>query len=184
MTAGPATIPSVTSLSPTTGNGGSVTYTAVYGDTGGGSTLSIAALLMNTSASTGSGCYVSYNPAANLFTLYNDAGTGVLGTVAPGGGVIQNSQCAFNGVGSSATASGLTLTVTFVLTFLPTFQGAKSVYLQAGDQTSTTGWLAEGTFTVATAPGLPVVISVTPNAGTGLERRSRLSTATRCTRQT
>ncbi len=168
VTAGPPTIPSVTSVSPTTGNGGSVTFTAVYADTGGGSTLSIAALLMNTSPSTGSGCYVSYNPGANLFTLYNDAGTGVLGTIAPGGGVLQNSQCALNGVGSSATASGLTLTVTFVLTFLPTFQGAKSVYLQAGDQTSTTGWLAEGNFTVATAPGLPVVTSVTPSAGTGL----------------
>lgn len=167
VTALPPTIPSVTSVSPTSGTGSTATFTAVYGDTGGGSTLSTAALLVNTGASTGSGCYVSYNPGMNLFSLYTDSGTAVLGTVAPGGAVIQNDQCALSGIGSSATVAGTTLTVTFSLTFQPLFPGAKTVYLQAGDASSTTGWISEGSFTVTIPAGVPEVNSVTPNANSG-----------------
>jgi hypothetical protein len=144
----PVTTPSVTSVLPASGTGSVVTFTAAYADTGGGSTLSIAALLVNTSASTGSGCYVSYNPGMNLFSLYNDAGTAVLATVASGGAVIANDQCQLSGIGSSATGSGTALTVTFSLIFLPAFSGAKTVYLQAGDANSITGWVAEATFSV------------------------------------
>ena len=167
VTALPPTIPSVTSVSPTSGTGSTVTFTATFADTGGGSTLSTAALLVNASASTGSGCYVSYNPGMNLFSLYNDAGTAVLYTVAPGGAIIANDQCELSGIGSSATVSGTTLTVTFSLIFQPSFPGAKTVYLQAGDASSTTGWLAQGTFTVTVPAGLPTVNSVTPNANSG-----------------
>jgi hypothetical protein len=145
----PATIPSVTSVLPASGLGSGVTFTAAFADTGGGSAITSAALLVNTSASTGSGCYVSYNPGTNLFSLYNDAGTTVLATVGPGGAVIQNDQCALSGIGSGATVAGTSLTVTYSLTFLTAFQGAKTVYLQAGDASSSTGWVAEGTFTVS-----------------------------------
>jgi hypothetical protein len=144
----PVTTPSVTSVLPASGTGSAATFTAAFGDTGGASTLTSAALLVNTSASTGSGCYVSYNPGTNLFSLYNDAGTAVLATVGPGGAVIQNDQCALSGIGSSATAAGTSLTVAYSLTFLTAFQGAKTVYLQAGDANSITGWVAEGTFSV------------------------------------
>ena len=167
VTALAPTTPSVASVTPSSGTGSAVSFTATFGDTGGGSTLTTAALLVNTSASTGSGCYVSYNPGMNLFSLYTDAGTAVLGTVAPGGAIIQNDQCALNGIGSSATPSGTTLTVTFSLTFQPLFPGAKTVYLQAGDAYSLTGWVAEGGFTVTIPSGLPLVNSVTPNANTG-----------------
>jgi len=164
----PPTTPSVTSVSPASGTGSSATFTATFADTGGGSTLSIAALLLNTSASTSSGCYVSYNPGMNLFSLYTDSGTAVLGTVAPGGGaVLENDQCALNGIGSSATVSGTTLSVTFSLTFQPAFPGAKTVYLQAGDASSITGWVAEGSFSVTIPSGVPVVSSVNPNANSG-----------------
>jgi len=149
VTSLPVTIPSVTSVSPASGTGSAVTFTATFADTGGGSALSTAALLVNTSASAGSGCQVSYNPGMNLFSLYNDAGTTVLATVGPGGAVVQNDQCALSGIGSSAIASGSTLTVTFSLTFLTPFSGAKTVYLQAGDGSSITGWVAEGTFSVS-----------------------------------
>ncbi len=167
VTALPPTTPSVTSVSPTSGTGSAVTFTAVYADTGGGSILTTAALLVNTSASTGSGCYVNYNPGMNLFSLYTDSGTAVLGTVPPGGATIENDQCALNGIGSSAVVSGTTLTVTFSLTYQPAFAGAKTVYLQAGDASSITGWLSEGTYTVTVPSGQPTVNSVTPNANSG-----------------
>ena len=167
VTALPPTTPSVVSVTPSSGAGSAVSFTATFGDTGGGSTLTTAALLVNTSASPGSGCYVSYNPGMNLFSLYTDSGTAVLGAVAPGGAIVQNDQCAINGIGSSATVSGTTLTVTFSLTFQPLFPGAKTVYLQAGDANSITGWVAEGSYTVTIPSGLPTVNSVTPNANTG-----------------
>jgi Beta-propeller repeat len=167
VTAPPTTTPSVVSVSPTSGSGSSVTFTAQYSDTGGGSILTTAALVLNTSASTGSGCYVSYNPAMNLFSIYTDAGTTVLATLSPGTGSAQNDQCGLSGVGSSATVSGTTLTVTFSLSFLPAFAGSKTVYLLAADANSTTALTAETSFSVTINPGTPQVVSVSPSAAGG-----------------
>jgi hypothetical protein len=167
VTAPPPTTPSVTSVSPTSGSGNTVTFTAKFADTGGGSTLTTASLLVNTSASTGFGCYINYNAAMNLFSLYTDAGTAVLSTVTPGGAGAQNDQCALAGVGSAGTVSGNTLTVTFALTFQPTFAGAVAVYLEAGDASSITGWVAEGSYSIVIPAGTPQVNSVSPNSGSG-----------------
>ncbi len=167
VTALPPTTPSVTSVSPTSGSGTTVAFTAQYADTGGGSTISTAALLVNTSASNAFGCYVSYNPALNLFSIYTDDGGAVLSTVTPGAGGAQNDQCALSGAGSSAAVSGNTLTVTFSLTFQPPFPGAKTVYLLAADANSNTGWIAEGSYTVTIPVGQPTADSVSPNTGLG-----------------
>ena len=167
VTALPPTTPSVTSLSPTSGSGNTVTFTAKFADTGGGSTLTTASLLVNTSASTAYGCYINYNAAMNLFSLYNDAGTAVLATVTPGGASAQNDECALFGAVSSGTVSGNTLTVTFSITFQAPFSGAMGVYLEAGDSSSNTGWLAEGAYTVTIPVGTPQVNSVSPNSGSG-----------------
>lgn len=163
----PTTTPAVLSVTPSSGSGSSVTFTATFSDTGGGSTLTAAALLVNTSASTGYGCYVSYNPGLKVFSLYNDAGTAVLSTVAAGGASAQNDQCALNGAASTATVSGTSLTVTFSLTFQPPFAGSKTVYLSAADPNSNTGWVAEGSYSVTIAAGTPQIGSVSPNAGSG-----------------
>jgi hypothetical protein len=167
VTTPPPTTPSVTSVSPTSGSANSAAFTAQYADSGGASTLTSAALLVNTGASTASGCYVSYNPAMNLFSIYSDSGTTLLSTVTPGSGGAQNDQCALNGVGSSATVSGTTVTVTFSLTFQTAFAGSKTVYLQAADPGSNTGWVAKGIFTATVLPGTPQVISVSPTTGSG-----------------
>jgi hypothetical protein len=167
VSAAPPTTPAVVSVSPSSGTGTSVAFTAQFTDTGGGSTITTAALLVNTSASTGFGCYVSYNPGLNLFSIYTDAGTSVLSTVTPGGTSAQNDQCVLNGAGSSATASGTSLTVNFSLTFLPGFAGSKTVYLLAADVNSNTGYVAEGKFTVTIPSGQPLVDSVSPSGGSG-----------------
>lgn len=167
VTAPPTTTPSVTSVSPASGSGSSVTFTAQFTDSGGASVLTTAALLLNTSASTGSGCYVSYNPAMNLFSVYNDAGTAVLVTLSPGAGSAQNDQCVLSGAGSSVTVSGTTLTVTFSLSFLPAFAGSKTVYLLAADANSSTTLTAETSFTITVNPGTPQLVSVSPSLGTG-----------------
>src|SRR3984957_9393606 len=167
VTALPTTTPSVLSVSPPSGSAAAVTFTAQFSDTGGGAALTTAALLVNTSSSISGGCYVNYNPASNLLSIYNDAGTAVLSTLTPGSGSAQNDQCGLNGVGSSVNVSGTTLTVAFSVTFLTAFSGAKNVYLQAGDTDANTGWIAEGTYTAMILPGTPQVISVAPNANGG-----------------
>src|ERR1700722_4383128 len=167
VTALPTTTPSVLSVSPPSGSAAAVTFTAQFSDTGGGGALTTAALLVNTSSSLSAGCYVNYNPASNLLSIYNDAGTAVLSTMTPGSGSAQNSQCGLNGVGSSVNVTGTTLTVAFSVTFLTAFSGAKNVYLQAGDTDANTGWIAEGTYTAMILPGTPQVISVAPNASGG-----------------
>jgi hypothetical protein len=167
VSAVPPTTPAVVSVSPTSGSGSTVTFTAKYSDSGGGSTLTSAALLVNSTASPAYGCYVSYNPGLNVFSLYNDAGTAVLSTVTPGGQAAQNDECALNGVGSSATVSGTSLTVTFAITFQTPFTGSQSVYLSAADASSNTGLQVEGAYTVTIAPGTPQISSVSPNAGSG-----------------
>ena len=144
----PPTTPAVVSVSPASGSGSTVTFTAKYSDSGGGSTLTSAALLVNSTASTAYGCYVTYNPGLNVFSLYNDAGTAVLSTVTPGGQAAQNDECALNGAGSSASMSGTSLTVTFSITFQPPFTGSQSVYLSAADASSNTGLQVEGSYTV------------------------------------
>jgi hypothetical protein len=166
VTAPPVQTPSVVSVSPASGSGNTVTFTAQYADTGGAAALSSVSLLVNTTASLSYGCAITYNPAANVFTLANDTNTGSF-TVTPGGGSQQNSQCALNGLGSSAASSGSTLTVTVSLTFLPGFSGTKSVYLYAADSGSNTGWVSEGSWTVTIPPPQPSANTVSPNASSG-----------------
>jgi hypothetical protein len=167
VTAPPTQVPSTVSVSPSSGTGNTVTFTSQFSDTLGGNTLTSVALLVNSSASTDFACYVTYSPSTNLFTLANDsAGSGGL-TVIPGGGAQQNSQCTLNGIGSSVSISGATLTMTVSLVFQPGFGGAKSVYLYAADTGANTGWVAQGTFTVTIPPPQPSADAVSPNANSG-----------------
>src|SRR6185437_15664653 len=85
VTAPPPQLPAATSISPASGSGNTVTFTAQYSHPAGASNLTMVALLLNTTASLNFGCYVTYSPATNLFALANDdASTGGL-SVTPGG---------------------------------------------------------------------------------------------------
>jgi hypothetical protein len=166
VTAPPADAPSVISVSPSSGNGAAVTFTAQYSDATSPNLLTNVALLISTSASTTSACYVSYSPTSGLFSLASDNAT-TSTTVVPGGGSALNDQCTLNGTGSSAAIQGLTLTVTVSLTFAPGFAGNQSVYLYAQDQVANTGWIEEGAWTVTIPPPQPQAVSVSPNANSG-----------------
>ncbi len=72
-----------------------------------------------------------------------------------------------NGAGSSASIAGTNLTLTVSLTFLPGFAGNKTVYLSAADASTTTGYVAKGTWTVTLPPPMPTADSVSPNASSG-----------------
>ena len=159
--------PSANSVAPSSGSGNTVTFTAQYSHPAGAASLVTGALLLNTTASTNFACYVSYSPATNLFTLANDDTSTGGASVPPGGGSRQNSQCALNGSGSSATLSGINLTLTVSLSFQPSFAGTKTTYLYAADASNNTGFLAKGAWTVTVAAPAPSADSVSPNSSTG-----------------
>jgi hypothetical protein len=107
-------------------------------------------LLVNSSTTGASGCYVYYHPQTNLLYLRNDAGSAWLTpALTPGGsGTLANSQCTLNASSSSVSTSGNNLTVNFSLTFTSTFTGTRNVYMYAsGLSTLNSGWAKEGTWT-------------------------------------
>lgn len=167
VTAPPPQTPATVSVSPSSGSGNTVTFTAQYSDTGGAAALTSVALLLNTSAATSYACYATYNPSANNFSLFNDDPTTGSQTVVPGGGSQVNSQCQLNGAGSAASSSGNTLTVTYSFTFQPGFPGNKTVYTYALDAGANTGWVARATWTVTVPAPQPSATSVSPNSGLG-----------------
>ncbi len=167
VTAPPPQLPTVGTVSPASGSGASVTFTATYSDPAGATALTNVALLVNSSASTSYGCYITYNVAANTFTLADDVPSSGSVTVLPNGGSGQNDQCTLNGTGSSATLSGTTLTMTISLVFSSNFVGNQNVYLWAQSATANTGWVSKGAWTVTAVPPAPSAVSVSPNSNTG-----------------
>ena len=177
VTAPPAQVPSVVLLSPASGSGNTVTYTAQYSHPAGATALTSISLLVTTAASTDIACYVTYTKATGQFVLFNDfAATG--STTVPTGGIAQNSQCILNGSASSVSLSGTTLTLTLSLTFQAAFAGSKSVYLAATDATTNTGLVLKGAWNVTLPAPQPATAGVTPNAGQGLGNPSALHSLT------
>ena len=167
VTAPPPQIPAAVSVTPSSGSGNTVVFSAQYTDTGGAAALTTVSLLVSTSASTAGACYISYAAAGNVLSLANDNPATGSQVVTFGGGAQQNSQCVVNGAGSSVSLAGSTLTLNISLTFLPGFGGAKTVYLYAADAGANTGWVARGAWTVVIPPPQPSADSVSPNGSSG-----------------
>jgi hypothetical protein len=154
-------------VAPNSGSGASQTFSFQFADANGASDLTSVSALFNASLTVASGCSVTYNRAQNTLSLLTDAGTAPVGTITPGSGSQQNTQCVLNGSGSSVSASGTVLTLNLALTFLPAFNGNKNIYMQATSPSGSSNWQALGTWTVpAPAAGITAV-SVTPASGSG-----------------
>jgi hypothetical protein len=168
VTAAPPQTSSVVSLTPSSGTGATVVFTATYSDTGGASAITTAGLLVNSSPAITFACFVTYSPATNLFSLAGDTSSSPTNTTPPGGATIQNDACVLNGAASSVAISGDTLTLTISLYFEPAFAGPQTVYLSAADAGTATGFVALGTWTATIPAPQPSVVSVAPNAGSGI----------------
>jgi hypothetical protein len=162
----PPIVPVANWVSPSSGSGGTVTFTAQFSDSGGAAALTTVALLVNTSASTSYACYVTYSPVSNLFALADNLALSST-SVIPGGGSAQNSQCTLNGIGSSASASGTSLTLTVSLAFQPGWPGSRSVFLYAADANSNTSFVMRGAWTVTIPAPQPSIGSVSPSGASG-----------------
>ena len=103
-------------------------------------------------------CSVIYTRAANTLMLLTDAGAAPGGTLTPGSGSQQNSQCVLNGAGSSVTTAGNVLTLNLAISFQGTFAGSRNIYLQAVNPFGTSGWQSAGTWTVTVGPAWAAVM--------------------------
>ncbi len=101
-------------------------------------------------------CYFAYVPTTptngNLY-LVDDAGDGGYAPGSPialsSGLTLQNSQCTLSTTGSSASASGNTLTLHLVIAFKAAFAGNQVFFMAARNSgNGNSGWQAAGSVTV------------------------------------
>ena len=124
-------------------------------------------MLFNATLSGTNGCYLQYYAATNVIELKNDSNTAFVGSITPGtNSQLSNSSCTVSGAGSSYTVSGSNALLSLALTFANTTPAVS--YLSASDKGgATTGWVQEGAWGAPMAPGVPSLVSLTPNSGSG-----------------
>ena len=155
------------SVSPSSGNANQQTFSIQVSDSTGAADLTTAGVLFNATASTVSGCAITYSETQNTLTLLTDAGGQPAASITPGSGTQQNSQCVLNGAGSSVALVGNLLTLNLAIAFQPAFSGTKNVYAQAANPYETLTWQQEGTWTSSPA----VTLAVTPSTGSGSQQQ-------------
>ena len=137
----------------------SMTLTFTAADNKGLADMGVVNLLVNNFIDGRQACYLAYVPATNALFLVDDAGDAggpFAGSMAMNGGssVIQNSQCAVSGQGSSAVSSGNQLALTLQISFLMPLAGNRIFWVAARDVAgaNNTGWQALGTALIVPNP--------------------------------
>ena len=163
-----APAPEAISVTPNSGSGAAQTFSAVYSDSLGAADLAQVFVRFSADLSSpASSCIVRYTQSTHLLSLRDDAGVWQPGLPLPGGGVLQNSQCAVDVGASSVSMAGNTLTLNAAMTFTLSYGGLKNTYLNAVSALGPgTGFVLRGTWTVPSAA--IDAISVSPNAGAGI----------------
>jgi Beta-propeller repeat. len=139
------------SVTPSSGAGSNQMFGFAYSDPYGFTDIALAQMHFQTQLVGNNACYLQYTRATNTIQLFNDAGTGFVGSggVLGGAGTLANSQCTLNLGSSSSSGAGNNLTVNLALTFMPLFNGAKTASMNASNNaTISAGWQAKGTWTV------------------------------------
>jgi len=138
------------SLTPSSGSGGSVTFTSVVKDSDGATTIPFTQFVMNAGLNGYNACFIHFDRASNAFFLLKDDASGWFGLLGGTAGQVANSQCVLSGTGSGGRASGDTLTVTYNLQFKSGFAGSRQIYMQAVDNTGVIqSWKQMGSWTVS-----------------------------------
>ncbi len=140
--------PSAVSVSPSSGSGLTPVFVFTVSDSSAQYNISGMSLLITPGAPTSfaNACYLVYNRTTVTIGLYDNAGA-VLNTKGIGSAAtLQNTQCA---VGYTVVFfSGTSVMLTVNLVFANAFAGNQTVYLQATEPGSNSGWVERGTWTV------------------------------------
>lgn len=142
---GTPSVPTATSVTPSSGSGASQTFTAVYSDAAGNSLLTRRLFLINSTLNGAAACLVEVDPNG-IFLASDTAGTligPVLSTTS-----LNNSQCTLSGAGASVAYSGTSTTVVLPLTFKAGFGGSRNIYMYVDDTSgNNSGWQLMGSIT-------------------------------------
>jgi len=155
------------SSTPNTGAGATQTFALQYSDSLGAADLSTVWVWFNSTFanSSANSCMAYYKRATLTLYLLNDAQTWTAGALGSGA-TLQNSQCAIDLGGSSASTNGNVLTLNLAMTFKPAYGGAKNIYMYAASGGGgNSGWQTRGTWT-APAPTV-TADAATPSSGSG-----------------
>jgi hypothetical protein len=171
--------PNAVAATPGGSSGTTQAFTLTYTHGSGYQNFTVLDVLIASALDGRHACYLAFVPAsASGGSLYlvddaGDAGGPYQGFVLPGNGSISNSQCTVNGSGSSATASGNTLSLTLNVTFTAAFAGNKVIYLSAQDKfAASSGWQALSTW------GVPPLLTSGPEVSGVSPAHNGTSTAT------
>ncbi len=165
-TPAPTYTPAVATFSPTSGSGGSQTFTLAVTDGNGAADISTVEFLLNAGLATSGGCYLRYDRSADTLSLFRDSGALWL-TLTPGSASsVTNGNCTIMGTGVTTAVSGNSVLLSTVIVFQPAFAGSKSIYVKANDSTGlSSGWISAGTWNVTPAVA-PSVTSLEPASST------------------
>ena len=157
-------IPANVGVTPSSGSAQAQVFSFQFSDPLGAADLTTVGVMFGGSANPSAACAVSYDRVHNTLALLTDSGQLPTSSITPGSGSQQNSQCSLSGAGSSVSISGPILTLNLALTFLPAFNGAKNIYMQAANPFGSTPWQAMGAWSITFAV---TNVSVLPNSGSG-----------------
>ena len=145
-----AGVPSVVSVTPSSGSGASESFALQYLDADGANSLEYVYAWFNASlTNAANSCFLYYQSSTNQLNLLNDAATGWLVATVGAATILQNSQCSVNAAATTVTRNGNTLTLNLAMTFKPAYAGAKNVDLYATDVSgANSGWQQLGAWTV------------------------------------
>jgi hypothetical protein len=160
------------SVGPASGAAGRQLFTFVARDSVSVNNIQYAQFLFSKSGITAlNACYISYDPAANVFYLLSDDMTQWYGLLGGSANTVGNAQCTIYGATSGSVKSGTDLTTSVDISFRSGFAGVKGIYQFAGDMSAGgSGWQSIGTWNDTGDPSAVELISLSPNSGTGVSQ--------------
>ena len=141
--------PTADSVTPSSGAGSNlISFTFSASDNMNINNIVNIGMLWTTGAptTTANACYLLYNRTANTIGLYDNTGTALSTKPLGSSASLYNAQCAVGG--ASMSVSGNSVLFTVQLLFYSAFDGPKTVYEDAIEPSSSSGWVDRGTWTV------------------------------------
>jgi hypothetical protein len=141
---------SAISVSPTSGAGTSPTFLFTVSDSSSQTNISGMTMLITSGApvDTANACYLVYNRPAATIGLWDNTGNTTLSTKGIGSAAnLLNSQCAVGYTAMNVVSGTIQLSIQLVF-FKPAFTGPQSIYLEANEPSSSSGFVYQGSWTV------------------------------------
>lgn len=147
VTGGAAT---ANSVSPSSGSGTSPTFLFTVSDSSSQTNITGMSMLLANGAPTNiaNACYLVYNRTNATIGLWDSTGNTTLSTKGIGSAAnLLNSQCAVGFTAMNVVGGAIQLSIQLVF-FKPAFAGPQSIYLDATEPNSSSGFVYQGSWTV------------------------------------